>query len=258
MTITEYMQKISGDSGIRRQTGTWFRSPLRNDQHASFEVNDDLGKFHDWGNGDSGSIYDLVMMVEHCDFVTAKKIVGEEYLMTKKIVYEKKIEQIEVTTNKEFYHTSLIEYARRRCVDFYTLRKYCYEVIKDRYYYIGLRNDSGGYAVRNEYFKGQIGSNDITTIEGNDVALVFEGMFDFLSFRSAVASPNDVTYIVLNTTQNIKRIDTTKYQEIHLYLDNDKAGDIATKSIVDAIDHRPNYANYDDVNDYIINLSSFR
>lgn len=253
MKITEYVQQITNEPGLKKNCGTWFHSPLRTDAHPSFEVNDDIGKWHDWGSGQYGGIYDLVMLVENCDFQTAKRIVGEQETITKKVVYEKKINYDGISTNKYFYHTSLVDYARKRCVSFDVLKEFCVEVVKDKYYYIGMKNDAGGYALRNEFFKGQFGSNDITTIHGNDTALVFEGMFDFLSFRSYVKCPLNCTYIVLNTTQNISRIDVSKYKTIHLYLDNDKAGDDATKKIVGAIDHRKNYIQYGDVNDYICN-----
>lgn len=255
MTILEYIRNKTGQEGITKSSGVWFCAPYRNDTHPSLEVSESLGKWHDWGSGESGDIYNLVQKCENCDFKTAKSIVGEQKDI---IPYEKKIcPKIEnISTNNHFYHTSLIDYARKRCVSCATLRTFCVEVIKDKFYYIGLKNDSGGYALRNEFFKGQLGANDITTlpgVPGNKTALVFEGMFDFLSFRSCVKCPQDCTYIVLNTTQNINKIDVRKYDTIHLYLDNDDAGDIATKKIIGAIDHRQNYCQYGDVNDFICN-----
>lgn len=50
---------------------------------------------------------------------------------------------------------------------------------------MGFKNDSEGYELRNEFFKGSSSPKDITSFknEGKKVA-VFEGFFDFLSFIS--------------------------------------------------------------------------
>lgn len=51
---------------------------------------------------------------------------------------------------------------------------------------IGFPNASGGYEVRNKYFKGCIAPKDITHIrqagEPKETCYVFEGFMDYLSF----------------------------------------------------------------------------
>ena len=50
---------------------------------------------------------------------------------------------------------------------------------------IGFKNDSGGYELRNPYFKGSSSPKDITTFNnGAKEATVFEGFIDFLSFMA--------------------------------------------------------------------------
>ena len=52
-------------------------------------------------------------------------------------------------------------------------------------YALGFKNDSGGYELRNKNFKGSGSPKDIRFIEnGSNTLAVFEGFFDFLSYRS--------------------------------------------------------------------------
>ena len=258
MNILEYIRNKTGQPGIQKKKGVWFCAPYRDDDHPSLEVSEYLGKWHDWGSGEYGDIYNLVQKCENCDFKTAKSIVGEQ---TKVVPYEKKIVVNEWNTNKIFYHTQLIDYARCRCVDFDVLKKYAFELIDHNYYYIAICNESGGYAVRNEFFKGNKGANDITIFSDNknNSAIVFEGMFDFLSYASKCFKNVTFNYdcIVLNTTSNINKIPFEKYQNISLCLDNDTSGKRAAHEI---LSHHSNckdfsfkYVGYDDVNDFICN-----
>lgn len=56
------------------------------------------------------------------------------------------------------------------------------------YFAIGFKNKSGGYEVRNLFFKGCMSPKDITHIrqqgEPRYTCYVFEGMMDYLSFLS--------------------------------------------------------------------------
>ena len=53
------------------------------------------------------------------------------------------------------------------------------------FYGLGIKNQSGEYAVRNKYMKTAIAPNDFTYIEGTgargNTVNVFEGFFDYLS-----------------------------------------------------------------------------
>jgi len=76
----------------------------------------------------------------------------------------------------------------------------------------------------------------VTTIEGGGGnVLVFEGVFDYLTYRNYFSAITG-TYLVLNSNSNlsIKVIDyISKYRCIHLYLDNDKSGCEATSKIIE-------------------------
>jgi len=70
--------------------------------------------------------------------------------------------------------------------------KYCSEIIFRTYdktnIALGFKNDSGGYELRNEFFKGSNTPTDVTTFKNKaEKVVVFEGFFDFLSFISLLS-----------------------------------------------------------------------
>lgn len=259
MTLLQYIQNKTGENGRVGSNGVWFHSPLHEERTPSFQVNENIGKWHDWGNGQYGDLIDIIRLVEKCDYATAKALLEntpgkisvqqhkEEYNAYKKRNY----------SVGEFRHTRLIEYANSRCVDTMVLQQYCTEIQEGNFFYIALKNIAGGYAIRNQNFKGQLGANSYTFVDNNsDELLVFEGMFDFLSFAT-ISDISRCDVVILNSTTNAAKIDAKKYEKIHLYLDNDNAGNSATDMLMqryaNAINHQSNYSNCNDVNEFIVN-----
>jgi len=81
----------------------------------------------------------------------------------------------------------LLSYLQKRRIPIDIAECYCLEVIYEcngkKYFAIGFKNNSGGYELRNRYFKGSSSPKDITTL--NNAAAgptVFEGFINFLSF----------------------------------------------------------------------------
>lgn len=134
------------------------------------------------------------------------------------------------------------------------------------YFAIGFKNKSGGYEVRNRFFKGCMSPKDITHIrqqgEPRYTCYVFEGMMDYLSFLSlrlwkfpSCPSLEAQDYVVLNSTSNVdKAVDTLcGYERISCLLDNDDAGRKATLAIETALGYRVRdashlYCEYKDLN----------
>ncbi|MBS7332829.1 MAG: toprim domain-containing protein, partial [Weeksellaceae bacterium] len=68
-------------------------------------------------------------------------------------------------------------------------------------------------------------------------------------------------YIILNSTANLSKLFdylmNKKLLEIHLYLDNDLSGNNCTNEIISrynssVIDHRMEYKNFNDLNEFLI------
>ncbi|MEJ7659598.1 MAG: toprim domain-containing protein [Hymenobacter sp.] len=131
---------------------------------------------------------------------------------------------------------------------------------------LGLRNEEGGYELRNPFLKSSISPKTITFIRGPvpkpDSIHVFEGMMDFLSAAADCPSQQlDGGAIVLNSVSNLQ--DTVPYikgygyQNLHSWMDNDPAGEKARQALYKLARNEPDllhqpknvlYAPHGDVN----------
>ena len=175
---------------------------------------------------------------------------------------------------RELSHHALLSYLRSRYISENIGRLYCkeihYELRKRHYFAIAFENKTGGYEVRNPYYKGCIKGKDISVIRYNKDIIqnhvcVFEGFMDFLSYQElhrkgdyhvCIDSPTD--FLVMNSVSNLKKclVELERYAAIHCYLDNDLAGRKTVETIAGlygekVIDHSESYYNYKDLNDYL-------
>lgn len=128
---------------------------------------------------------------------------------------------------------------------------------------MAFKNDSGGYELRNKYFKGCI-SKDITHVQnGKSTCQLFEGFMDYLSFltiKKQQQSAADV--IVLNSLTNLPRVEKaiTEYESVALFLDNDEAGKRAVQNLrsvcKEIVDQSVHYTSCKDLNDYLCSRST--
>ena len=251
----------------------YIHSPFRSEKTPSFKINPVLNTWYDFGLGKGGTILDLIMQLENKDTKEAVKKLRElagdtttsnnnffsfpqhNLNTTQKIIdYE-----IKPLSNK-----ILLNYLKSRKIDYRAskqhLKEIYYKVGDKNYFGVAFSNNSGGFEIRNKYFKGCVGVKDITTIAGEkkkDEVVVFEGFMDFLSYLTIKTNTNK-DFIILNSVAlTDKAIEVIKqYNDISLALDNDQAGDIATQKILKhlpgAIDVRGYYKNYKDLNEFIM------
>ena len=164
---------------------------------------------------------------------------------------------------KDIQHPALLEYLKCRKVEnkIEFLKEIHYRVNDKNYFGIGFKNDSGGYEIRNKYSKICLGKKDISTIKnGKESLRIFEGFFDFLSFKNIEDNlekePSD--YIILNSVSMIPKIKNLiqNYQKVELYFDNDNAGNRAVEMIKDEgeniEDCRILYKNHKDLNEFLM------
>ncbi len=163
---------------------------------------------------------------------------------------------------KEIEHPALIQYLNQRKVlcQKHFLREIHYMINRKKYFGIGFKNNSDGFEVRNKYAKVCLGQKDITYfINGSRNLKVFEGFFDFLSYKKLenILEKEAGDYLILNSVfllnRNISLLE--KYEKIELFLDNDEAGTGATLQIIsrfpNAEDGRLLYQDYKDLNDFV-------
>ncbi|MDH5035432.1 toprim domain-containing protein [Chryseobacterium cucumeris] len=146
-----------------------------------------------------------------------------------------------------------------------------FTVGEKKLYAIGFENLSGGFELRNSFYKGSLLKKDVSILnldsnirdisnfqaEKIKAVAVFEGFMDALSFiemqRSFVGGILVMNSIAL-LTKSINHL--KNYSDINLFLDNDNAGikckSQIIKSFPEAKDHSEIYSNYKDLNEFLI------
>ena len=255
----------------------FIHSPFRVEKTPSFKINPVLNTWYDFGLGEGGTILDLIMKLENKDTKEAVKRLRElagdtttsnnnfSFFPQQNTFNNKSNNKVIDYKIKPLNNKALIKYLNDRKIDCRAskqhLKEIYYKVGDKNYFGLAFENNSKGYEIRNKYFKGAVGTKDITTIAGQkkkDEVVVFEGFMDFLSYLT-IKPNSDKDFIILNSVALVdKSIEVIKqYDDVKLALDNDKAGDVATKKITEhipgAIDVRGYYTNFKDLNEFIIN-----
>lgn len=262
----------------------WYRSPLREEKTASFKVNRDINRWYDYGMSEGGDIVELAKRLRGLPTVSAtlEYLEGESGCVVRSATPHTTSSKAQPSHEQPTFtlhplkNKSLLSYLCSRQIDESIGCTYCQEIHqkqKGRWYFsVAFGNQSGGYELRNPYFKGCMGSKDLSIIaylpgEIQEGCLVFEGLMDFLSFLTLVKrqdylfrmeSPCD--YLILNSVCNQKKVYQylERYRHIHCFLDNDAAGKEATESLHKLFEYRVTdesfrYADYKDINDYLMN-----
>lgn len=290
ISIKDYLKDVLNVVPVKdRGYYGMYHSPFRQDNDASLKVDYNKNLWIDFGNNKGGTLIDLIMQIDRCSEKQALDTINQ-YVNTTVNQYDNTTEQmnrrhnvgthqqtnvptesfsfhgepfISITDIKGLTNPALLDYVKERCINADIAKQHCKEVyytVKDKpYFALGFENNSGGYELRNKYFKGCT-AKDYTIQKGNNnTCLVFEGFMDYLSYLTLknIRIPNQ-DIIVLNSVANLsKAIDQMKgYKEIHTYLDNDEAGKKVTLSVrqtyPNATDQSVHYANHKDLNEYLI------
>jgi hypothetical protein len=259
----------------------WFLSPFRQEKKASFRINTSRNLWYDYGLGDGGDIILLCRYMYHVNSVSeALKMIAQ--LSTTPAdarvavpVFDNRGEPPDSSFKeikiKELHNSELLRYLTSRGIIPDIATSYCQEIHytlkRSHYYGIAFCNISGGHEVRNRYFKGCIGSKDLSIIRSDadsNICCVFEGFIDFLSWLtmkeadphwSNVAKEPD--FVVLNSVANRRKAAEflTRYAKIYCYMDNDESGKMTTSFLNEAlhdkvIDCSEKYKGFKDLNDF--------
>ena len=262
----------------------FFLSMLREEYTPSLCVNDKLGVWYDHGGAGvsgirSGSIIDFALAYWYPSSFpeVLKKIVdysqvqlGEAAEISVNIQSSKRenklphyaVDRVEESGNNlaiDSYLESrgLSEVAKGNLWEIY------YHVIDDRnkkrnYFASGWPNENGGWEVRNKYFKGCLGHKGMSFLKGStDRLCVFEGYFDFLSWR--FGHPKDTaSVLVLNSLSllQVAKARVAGFRDVELYFDHDKAGIMATQEFLADVeisrDCSSSYFGFKDYNEKLI------
>lgn len=245
----------------------WFLSPFRSEAQASFKVSKKLNRWYDHGAGKGGNVIDLICQINKSFVREALRFLEQGQtsfsFQQQPPVGTQKDTGLEILHARPIRHYGLIKYLYERKISISTASTICREVHYlhkgRRYFAIGLKNDSGGWELRNRYYKNSSSPKDITHIKnGNGKLIVTEGMFDLLSILEGTEESNlEYDFLVLNSTALVKRaikpMDT--YDRIELYLDNDPNGRRTTQKLLASsnycLDRSMLYEGSKDVNEWL-------
>lgn len=263
--IVSTLEKLGYFPTRRNDREAWFLSPLRSETNASFKVSVTKNLWYDHGMGKGGNVITLIAELRQCSSREAVEYLSGETLPISppRIPAIKEQEKkIHIKRIRNIRHPVLIKYLMERRIRIAVAKKYCREVLFSlngkKHFSLGLRNDKGGWELRNKYAKYSSSPKTYTHIRNsNDRLLIIEGMFDFLSLAvidEELVRSSDV--IVLNSlafTEAVKPL-ISDYREVLLYLDNDTAGVKAGKDLLkftNTTDRSSGYSEYKDLNEMI-------
>ena len=269
----------------------WYHSPIREgDENPSFKVDTGKNVWFDHGLVRGGNIIDLVREFYQCNvsqalavlestglysphFSTSRSLPSpaksQPRLQESKVSAgeKEKIVAFELVEKGPIKHPALLQYLELRGINVDIAHKYLSQISfktpggLGTYFSLGYPAGTG-FEARNAKFKGFIGTGkDISVHEHPEARLlqVFEGFMDFLTYLTLKKiEVAEGTVIVLNSTNLWRRalryLEDLRFDEVRLYLDNDDAGNAATKAFLEhagsdrLADMREHYADADDLN----------
>ena len=278
-SVIKTLEKLGHFPKKTTEKEAWFLSPFRSETQASFKVSKTKNRWYDHGEGIGGNVIDLVCKILKCSiqdtllFLNESipiNIIKEKYQCDATAINIIRDGNIEIIKVQYITHPALIQYLKLRGISITIAKTHCKEVWYknkgNKFFAIGLKNNKGGWELRNKIFKNSSSPKSYTYMKnGSKQLIILEGMFDLLSLSSLDDNRLKTSDIlVLNSISFINAIEKyiSKYALVHLYLDNDTPGKKATQYLINkykhAIDKSSNYKNYKDLNDLLSHEMSQR
>ena len=269
MPITDFLHKLGLKPTKRRGCEVWYHAPYRSDKTPSFCVNTEKNIFNDFGAGVGGDIFTLAgLMINSTDFMAQVRYIGDvtnnpiERSEPPKYEKEPTMPQFADVEVMPLRNYALLNYLQERGIPIEIATAHCVEVhykLHDKKYFaVGFPNESGGYEIRNKFFKGSIPPKAVSLIKnGSPVVNVYEGFMDFLSGQTlgyGKTEDNLVLNSVANVSKAYKHLDC--YSQINTWLDNDDAGRNCLETLKKrygekVTDRSEVYRSCKDVNEYL-------
>ena len=276
--LADYLHSLGYNPVKQQGSSLWYKSPFREEKEPSFKVNPDRNLWYDFGLGKGGNIIALAQELYGSDSVPyLLDRIAQQALHVRPVSFsfrqqsptQPSFQQLEVVPLSS---PALYSYLQERGINTELAKRECREVhyLTDGkpYFAVGFPNRSGGYEIRNKFFKGCIAPKDITHIrqeQTKETCYLFEGFMDYLSFLTlrlerCPGRPelDGQDYIVLNSTSNLSKAirPLGGYGRIHCFLDNDKAGMEAVQELQEEYGLRVRdasyiYGGYNDLNDFL-------
>ena len=272
--LEEILVSLGHHPTKQNEKEAWFLNPFYTETQASFKINKNLNYWYLHSEGIGGNNVDFMKKYLNASVKEVLEWAEKQNFFSFRL--QNVIHSInskpnyQITEIKKLQNEHLKSYLHQR-----GLSKVVYPLVKEihftigekKLYAIGFENFSGGWELRNSFYKGSLLKKDISILNFNNESqnqnetgkklAVFEGFMDALSFvemkpffRGGVLVMNSIS-LLNRTKEHLKN-----YSEIHLFLDNDKAGETCKneilKSFPEAKNHSEIYALHKDLNDYFV------
>ena len=269
ISLEEVLQILGHLPTKQNEKEAWYLNPFAKENHASFKLNKRSNVWYLHSQGIGGANIDFMTkylnssVKEVLEWAEKQNFSSFQQQNFQNQNLENLHKNYEILEIKNVQHSALLEYLNERKVANQAkfIQEIHYRINGKNYFGIGFKNDSGGYEIRNKYAKICLGKKDITTIKNDsDKVRIFEGFFDFLSFKKVeeYLEKEPSNYIILNSVSMVSKIKSSleNYKNIELYFDNDEAGnravEILKKELNNAEDGRVLYSDFKDLNEYLI------
>ncbi len=272
--LADFLSHLGHEPASRKGTRLWYKSPLRQEHTPSFKVDTSLNCWYDFGLGKGGNIIDLAAEIyQSTDLHYLKCCIANSYPVASVQTVASSFAQRHSAPSMErlevvpLEHRALVGYLQQRGIPAHIAKANCkeahYSANGKLYFAVAFGNVSGGWELRNKYFKGCRGRKDISYLpwsrDGPSTeCAVFEGFIDYLSALTlGIITGNDV--VVLNSVVNDNKAIPylNGYTAINCYLDNDNAGRTALTELTaiygsTVIDRSTLYSGFNDLNDFLV------
>ena len=272
--LEEVLQNLGHLPTKQTEKEAWFLNPFSTENHASFKLDKRNNVWYLHSEGIGGNNIDFMMKYLKASVKEvlewAEKQNFSSFQSQKDYHSKSSSLNYHITEIKELQNENLKIYLQQRGLSptVYSLVKEVHFAIGEKKLYaIGFENLSGGWELRNSFYKGSLLMKDISILNFNNESqnqnetgkriAIFEGFIDALSFVEMKPFYNGYLLVMNSISLLNKTKDHLKnYSEIHLFLDNDKAGETCKneilKSFPEAKDHSEIYALHKDLNDYFV------
>lgn len=254
IAMTEILRKLGCRPVKQKGDEFWYLSPFRDEKTASFKVHTGKNLWYDFGAGKGGDVVKFA-----CDYLIsgndgAGVSAALKWLQAfasyspveerpKEVPLPSTVRALEAVRVYELQYRILTNYVESRGIPLDLAQEFLKEVLVRNnktgreFRTIGLYNESEGFEICTEDFKGCIGPKSISFIRGTELPAseihIFEGMWDFLTaFAQHPKQHFEGDVIILNSTmclpQSFPYLKDYNYKKVTTWLDNDDAGRNAT------------------------------
>ncbi|WP_160139817.1 toprim domain-containing protein [Chryseobacterium sp. c4a] len=239
----------------------WYLSPFGSETKASFKLDKRKNQWYLFSEGVGGNNIDFLKKYFNYSINEILSWASEKSFSSFHQQTEIEKPNYNITEVAEIQNWNLKKYLFERGLtqrSFRFLKEIKFTINNKKLYAVGFENLSGGWELRNSFYKGSLLKKDISIIKNDsNKIVVFEGFFDALSYIELQEKLKE-DIIILNSISMLNRAKNylKSYSEILLFLDNDSAGkktkDELLSSFSNAVDYSFIYKDYKDFNEFLV------